>query len=66
MKKKQIHIAPGMLFHAKICIRGCDYYACLFLSKLVEQDYLVLHKMQLRMPNIRVVLLLYKVFYKLR
>lgn len=31
MKKKQIHMAPGMLYHAKICIGSCDYYACLSL-----------------------------------
>lgn len=31
MKKKQIHMALGMLCHAKICIGSCDYYACLSL-----------------------------------
>lgn len=49
MKKKQIHMAPGMLYHAKICIGSCDYYACLSLWKLTKQDYLTLHEVQLEM-----------------
>lgn len=60
MKKKQIHMALGMLCHAKICIGSCDYYACLSLWKLMKQDYLTLHKMQLEILIISIRQSLYR------
>lgn len=56
MKKKQIHVAQGMLCLAKICIGSGDYYACLSPWKLMEQNYLILHEVQLKMLVIGVFL----------
>lgn len=56
MKKKQIHVAPGMLCLGKICIGGGDYYAFLSPWKLMEQDYLILNEVQLKILIISVFL----------
>lgn len=51
MKKKLISIAPGSLCHAKICIGSCDYYACLFLWKLMRFGMVVMTALLWLWPN---------------